>query len=168
MSKRIFSVVTWSAVAVADTTNFVNQQYQAIQGVAGQRNIVSEIQVAGQATASAPSLLVTSRDSTIGVTLTALTTNESDQPVDASSAALASPAVPFTQSTTKPQRGVAAHLINQTINLFGGIARWVAYPYEELTIYGVGASAPYGELSLSAYTGSTTGGVGSHIVYETV
>jgi hypothetical protein len=168
MAKRLFRSSTWSAVAVADATNMVNQQFMALQGGSTtQRTLISEIEVGGQATASAPSILQTSRDSTVGATLTALTTNESDSPIDPATAALAAVLVSFTQSTTKPQRSATFGLVNQSINAFGGIARWVAYPYEELIMYG-STAVNSGEVSLSAYTGSTTASIGAHIVYETL
>jgi hypothetical protein len=165
MAKRSFSVATFQAVAVADTTNFVNQQVMGVQGgSATQRIMVSEVMMGGQATASAPVIGVLSRDSTVAATLTALTTNESDAPVDPATAALAAPVGTFTQSTTKGQRSVSAHLLSPSFNGFGGIFRWLAAPYEELII--LGNTASNGEFSLSAYTGSTTCGVGAHIIYE--
>jgi hypothetical protein len=168
MAKRIFKVSTWSAVAVADTVNFTNQQFMALQGgSATQRILLTEVAMGGQSTATAPVIMQTSRDSTIGVTLTALTTNESDTPLDPATAALAAPAQPFTQSTTKPQRSASAGLINQSFNAFGGALRWFAYDLSEALVL-LGNTASNGEVSTSNYTGGTTSGIGGHYVYETL
>ena len=50
------------------------------------------------------------------------------------------------------------------MNLFGGILRWVAAPGEELV--GVGVVQPFGEMSLSGFTGSGTGPSSGHFVIE--
>lgn len=166
MAKRSFKSASWTPVAVADATNFTNLGFMALQGgSATQRVGISEIFMGGQAGASAPCNMVVARDSTIGVTLTALTTGESDAALDPASAALAAPVVPFTQSTTKPQRSNSASLLMLPFNAFGGIVRWVAYdPTEQLWMLGNVAS--FGELSLSAFTGGTPGAIGAHIIYE--
>jgi hypothetical protein len=134
-------------------------------GSATQRVGVSEIFMGGQAGASAPTNMVVARDSTVGVTLTALTTGESDAPLDPASAALATPVVPFTQSTTKPQRSASLSLLMLPFNAFGGIVRWVAYDQSE-QLWMLGNVASFGELSLSAFTGGTPGAIGAHIIYE--
>jgi hypothetical protein len=154
-------------VAVADTTNFTNAGYMALQGGSStQRSRVTEVELGGQAAASAPSIMIVSRDSTVGATLTALTTGESDAANDPATAALAAPVVPFTASTTKPQRAATLGLLNLSYNAFGTIIRWVAPPDGELWM--LGNTASFGELSLSCYTGGTPGLTGAHIVYETL
>ncbi len=166
MAKRSFKVATWTPVAVADTTNFTDHGYQALQGgSATQRVGISEIFMGGDASASAPCIMVVSRDSVVGVTLTALTTGESDAPLDPASAALAAPVKPFTASTTKPQRDAASGLLSLSFNAFGGIIRWVAYDQSE-QLWILGNTASFGEISLGAFTGGTPGAIGSHIIYE--
>jgi hypothetical protein len=165
MAKRTFSVATFTPVAVADAVAFTNQGYMALQGGSStQRTRVLEIFMGGQASSSAVSIMTLARDSTVGVTLTALTTGEKDASFDPASAALAAPVVPFTQSTTKPQRSSTLGLLNLSFNAFGGIVRWVAAPDEE--IYMLGNTASFGEISLSAFTGGSPGLMGAHIVYE--
>lgn len=165
MSKRSFKSASWTPVAVADGANFTNQGFMALQGGSStQRVIVSEIFMGGQAGASAPCNMVFSRDSVVGATLTALTTGESDASLDPSTAALAAPAQPFTQSTTKPQRAATLGLLALSFNAFGGIVRWVAAPEEEIGL--LGNSASLGEVSLSAFTGGAPGAIGAHIIYE--
>lgn len=167
MAKRSFKVATFTPVAVADGSNFTNQGFMALQGgSATQRTKVSEVYMGGQATASAPCAMVVARDSTVGVTLTALTTGESDAALDASSAALAAPVVAFTQSTTKPQRSSSLGLLNLSFNAFGGLIRWLAGPDEELVM--LGNSASLGEMSLSSFNAGTPGAMGAHIIYETL
>lgn len=165
MAKRIFKSNSWSATAVADGTNMVNQQFMALQGGSTtQRVMVSEIFIGGQASASAPAVMPFSRDSVVGATLTALTTGESDAAVDPATAALSAPAQPFTQSTTKPQRSSSLSFNTFPFNLFGGVIRWLAAPYEEYIL--LGNTASFGEASLSAFTGTVAGTVGASITYE--
>lgn len=166
MAKRSFKSASWTPIAVADAAAFTNLGYMALQGgSATQRVGVSEIFMGGQAGASSPCNMVVARDSTIGVTLTALTTGESDAPLDPATAALAAPVVPFTQSTTKPLRSNSASLLMLPFNAFGGIVRWVAFDQSE-QLWMLGNVASFGELSLSAFTGGTPGPIGAHIIYE--
>lgn len=167
MAKRSFKSATWTPVAVADTIAFTDNGYMALQGGSGtQRTAVSEVFMGGQAGASSPCIMILGRDSTVGVTLTALSTGQSDAALDPATAALAAPVVPFTASTTKPQRAATLGMLNLSFNAFGGIVRWVAAPGEE--IWMLGNTASFGEMSLSAYTGGTPGLMGSHLVYETL
>lgn len=166
MAKRSFKSASWTPVAVADTINFTNLGFMALQGgSATQRIGVSEIFMGGQGGASAPCNMVVARDSTVGVTLTALGAGESDAPLDPASAALALPVLPFTQSTTKPQRSATLGLLDLSFNAFGGIVRWVAFDQSE-QLWLLGNAASFGELSLSAFTGGTPAAIGAHIIYE--
>jgi hypothetical protein len=165
MAKRVFKSATWTPLAVGDGANFTNLGYMALQGGSTTQRIrVPEIYMGGQAVASAPSIMILARDSVVGASLTALTTGESDAAMDPATAALAAPAQPFTQSTTKPQRSSTLSLLNLSFNAFGGIVRWVAAPDEE--VWMLGNTASFGEISLSAFTGGTPGLMGAHIVYE--
>jgi len=165
MANRSFKVATFTPVAVADTTNFTDNGYMALLGGSSSQRIRwKEVSLGGQAAASAPSIMIVSRDSTVGATLTALGTGISDAALDTATAALAAPPLPFVASTTKPQRAATLGLLNISYNAFGGIYRWVAAPDEELWQLGNAANA--GEISLSCYTGGTPGLTGAHIVYE--
>ncbi len=167
MAKRSFSVATWTPTAVADTAAFTDNGYMALQGGSStQATDIVEVFIGGQAGASAPSIMQFGRDSTVGVTLTALAAGQSDAALDPATAALAAPLVPFTASTSKPQRSATlGRLLNLSFNAFGGILRWVPAPGEEIRM--LGNTASLGELSLSAYTGGTPGLMGAHIIYET-
>jgi hypothetical protein len=165
MAKFSFKVSTFTPVAVADTTNFTDAGYMALQGGSSTQRIdISEVSISGQAAASAPSLLVLSRDSTVGATLTSLSAGNSNAALDPASAALAAPPVGFVASTTKPQRSATLGLLNLSLNAFGGIYRWVANQGSEIKMLGNAAS--FGEVSLSHYTGGTPGLIGAHIIYE--
>ncbi len=165
MAKRSFKVSSFTPVAVADTTNFTDGGYMGLMGgSATQRIHVSEIYMGGQATASAPSIMIVARDSTVQATPTALGAGNSDAAIDPATAALAAPPIAFVASTTKPQRSAALGLLNLSYNAFGGIVRWVAPPGGELVL--LGNTASLGELSLSAFTGGTPGLTGAHIIYE--
>lgn len=168
MAKRSVSHRSITPTATADATNLVDSTYPfALQGAsATQKTNISEVFMGGQATASAPTIMVFGRDSTIGVTLTADTTLN-DAPLSAPTAALAAPVVAFNKATTKPQRSsTLGCLLNLSFNAFGGIIRWVA-PDVASYISMVGNTASLGELSLSAFTGGTAGLLGGHCVYET-
>ena len=161
MARWSANVPTWTPVAVADTTNFTDAGYMALQGgSATQRSNIVEVFMGGQAGASSPSIMLVARDSTVGVTLSVGRLAA----LDPHSAALAAPPVVFNTATTKPQRSATLSLLNLSFNAFGGIVRWVAAPGEQIS--SVGASANLGEVSLSAFTGGTPGLMGSHLIYE--
>lgn len=167
MAKWSFKSATWTPVAVADAANFTNAGYMGLMGGSStQRLDITEIYMGGQATATAPCLMIVSRDSTVQATPTALSTGESNAALDPATAALAAPQVAFTASSTKPQRSATLGLLNLSYNAFGGIVRWHAYdPSENLKL--LGNTASLGEISLSAYTGGTPGLTGAHVIYET-
>ena len=168
MAKRSFTLATWTPVAVADTIDFTDSGFQALQGgSATQRSLISEVYMGGQATAAKEAIMVVARDSVVGTNPTALAAGEYDAPLDPATAALAAPVVAFeADGTTQPRRDTAAGLLSLAFNAFGGIVRWVAAPDEELIM--LGASASFGEMSLSAFTGGSPGLMGSHIIYETL
>jgi len=166
MAKWSFEVATWTPTATADAANLTNNSYMALQGgSATQRIDVSEIYMGGQATSSSPTFMTFSRDSTVGATLTALTTGQKNAALDPATAALAAAQQPFTAATTAPQRSSTLAGLNLSFNAYGGIVRWTAMDPTE-TFRLLGNTASLGEASLSAYTGGTPGLLGSHIVYE--
>jgi hypothetical protein len=169
MARRSFKLSTWTPTAVLDSATFTANGFMAIQGgSATQRIDVWEIFMGGQATSSAPSIMLVSRDSTVGASgLTALTTGQSDAPLDPATAALAAAPAAFTAAGTEPQRSATAGLLNLSFNAFGGIVRWAA-PDEHGVLRMLGNVASFGEISLSAYSGGTVGLMGSHIIYEPI
>ena len=160
-----FKVATFTPVAVADTTDFTDAGYMGLMGGSTtQRLNITEVFMGGQATTSAPCIMIVSRDSTVQATPTALSTGNSNAALDPATAALAAPQVAFVASTTKPRRAATLGLLNLSVNAQGGVVRWHSAPGEELKL--LGNTASLGEISLSAYTGGTPGLLGAHMIYE--
>ncbi len=168
MAKRTVSFASITTTAFADSANLTDGTYAAViqGGTSTQRVNVLEVMLGGQsASTSQPQIILLSRDSTVAVTLGSTTTVDSAN--SASTAALAAP--PITGNTfsgTKPQRlaGAGGHILCFSFNAYGGAARWLAKDWEEVDL--VGNTQPLGELSLSAFTGTTAGAIGGHMIYE--
>lgn len=169
MARRIVSVTTQTPTATADTTNLVDATYPFLLqgGSTTQQNKIHEISISGQAAASSsPTFMILSRDTTIAVT-NSNGTGQTDAPMDTATAALAAPALTGNTNTTKPQRSATAHLLNCSLNAYGGSFFWRANKWDEC-IDIVGNTQPLGEVSLSAFTGGTPGAIGAHLVYESL
>ena len=165
MAKWVFKVSTFTPVAVADTTAMTDAGYMGLMGGSTTQRIdISDVYMGGQATTSAPSLMILARDSTVQATPTALSTGNSNAALDPATAALAAAQVAFVASTTKPQRSATLAGLNMSYNAFGGIVRLQLPLGSEFKI--LGNTASLGEVSLSAYTGGTPGLTGAHIIYE--
>jgi len=167
MAKRSLAVRTLAPTATADATNLANDTYLGViqGGAATQRNKISEIQLGGQATASAPSIIMAGMNS-LAATVIVLGISE-DGPLDSATAALAAPAAVGTSATVLPQRSITlGQLLQLSFNAFGGIVRWLAAPNEEIGMVGLGVNT--GSFSLSAFTGGAPGLMSSHIIYETL
>lgn len=167
MAVRTFAVASFTTEAVADTANQTDSKHMNLKGGSStQETKILEVQAGGlEPSTSSPQKLLLARDTTVGATLTALTTGESDEPDHAATAALAAPVLSFTASTTKCQRG-KQYLANLPFNALGGVIR-IKFPFgQEPTI--VGNTQPLGEVSLSGFTGTTAGVIGAHIKYETL
>lgn len=167
MSKWSFAVETITLTGVLDAANFTDSGYMGLTGPSAnttQRRDIYEVYMGGLATASAPTPAVLGFDSTIQITPTALTTAQSNSPLDTATAAFAAPQIAFVASSTKPQRSATLAKFALGFNAFGGIVRWNASPGSELKC--IGAAANLGEVSLSAYTGGTPGLMNAHLLYE--
>lgn len=171
MARRIVSSVTLSPTATADTTALVDNTYPFLLqgGSASQLNRVWEVSITGQApSASSPTFMLLSRDSTVATGTNTDGAGETDAPYDPATAALAAPAITGnSNATTKPQRSATAHLLNCSLNAFGGNFFWRANKVEE-ALPVLGNTQPLGEVSLSAFTGGAPGLCGSHMVYESL
>lgn len=155
---------SWTPTSTADTTNLADNTHMSIQGDTGTRILkVIEVFMGGENSSSAINIMCIARDSTVGVTLTSLTTKQSQAPLNFASAAAAGTWL-FVAATTKPQRDVAKHLLDLSFNSFGGLVRWVAAPGSE--IYVVGNTASGGELSMSGFTGGSPAAISSHYIIE--
>lgn len=150
-------------VAVADTTNYTDNGYYALQGGSSTQQLrVLELYIGGLGTGSSASgmQLTFGRDSTIGATLS----GAHQAALDPATAALAAPMVTFQVATTKPQRSATlGYLLTPAFSGNGGIVRWVAAPGEEIVL--LGNTASFGEASLSCVGGTITA-VSSHLIFE--
>ncbi len=170
MAKRSLQVPTFTPTAVGDTTAITNNTFIALGAVtATSGGLVSEVYIGGQASASSINIMMFARDSTLGATPTALAAPASDGPLNSLTIppTVASTMLGFNFAGTAPQRAASttAARLNLSLNAFGGIVRWVAYPGEEWGI--VGTATSFSESSLSAFTGGSVGLIGAHIIYET-
>ena len=112
-------------VAVADTTNYTDAGYCTfLQGGSSTMRLnISEVSISGEApSASTVNRMVFARDSTVAAT--GISGNRNAL-IDGSSVAPGTIAVFGTTSTTKPQRSATLHLMNLSMNAFGGIIRLV-------------------------------------------
>jgi hypothetical protein len=169
MARRIVSITTLTPTAFADTTAMTSATYPFILqgGSSTQLNRVHEISISGQAaSSSSPTFMLLSRDSTVGVTNTD-GTGQTDAAMDTATAALAAPALTGNTNSTPPQRSSSLHLMNCSLNAFGGVYFWRANKVDECPSV-VGNTASLGEVSLSAFTGGTPGACGMHMIYESL
>ena len=150
-------------VAVADTVAMTDNGYATILqgGSATMQLKINEVYIGGEDTASTPTTMVLARDSTVAAT--AITGNFNAL-LDGSGVAPGTIAVFGAASTTKPQRSATLHLLQLSLNTYGGISRWQARYGEEINT--IGNTASLGEVSLSSVTG--TGKSSGHILYELV
>lgn len=170
MAKRIYGPQPGgiTPTATGDAANLVNSSANigyigAFVGASAiQKATFYEFYQGGLAAASAPSIMIVARDSTLAATLGA--TLSTDASMDGSTVALGTPLLVGNVWTTAPQVNAAIHLLNLGFNAFGGVVRWVAAPGEELTI--IGNAVNTGGMSWSAFTGGTPGLMSAHTVYE--
>lgn len=169
MARRIVSVTTITPTATADTTNLVDATYPFLVqgGSATQRILIEEISIAGQAaSSSSPTYMILARDSTVATGTNTNGTGQTDVAMDPATAALAAPTLTGnSNATTKPQRSASLHLLNCSLNAYGGSFFWRANKMDEAPTV-LGNTASFGEVSLSAFTGGTTGAIGAHLIYE--
>jgi hypothetical protein len=172
MSRRLFSVPSYTPTATADTIALANGTYMALgAGSATTAIFVSEIFIQGLGTSSTNvNNNVWARDSTLGVTPTALAAPASDGPAPGPLAsALTTVPLSFTAAGTGPLRSAvttAARLM-MSINALGGIARWKPADLSEAWwIMGTTASVSESTLSASTAAGTTSAAQSTSIMYE--
>ena len=170
MARRISAQTTFTPVARADTFTFIAGDVQGFwkSASATQLTWFWEISISGQAaSSSSPTFMLFSRDSTQGAGTQTQQTGGTDAPMNAATAALtAAVGVGSNFGTTFPQRDAANHLMNCSLNAFGGVFFWRANRMEEAPSM-VGNTVPLSECSLSAFTGGVPGLIGGHVIYET-
>lgn len=166
MARRTVSFPNITCTAFADAGALTNGLYPTvIQGGSGtQRNLIWGVNIGGLAQATGVMIMIMGRDSTVGVTLGATTTFDASN--DPATVALTAAPIIGNTWTTPPQRSTTLHLKTWAFNPFGGNAIWQANKVEECYTI-LGNTASFGEISFSAYTGSTaTTAVGGDVVYE--
>lgn len=166
MAKRAFSTAGSAFIAVAD--GLLSAPYMGVlPGSATQVVNISEVYVAGQQSNATIVNALLARSSTKSVTQTALASPFSDGPLNSATAALAAPVKTFSTASTQATRSAATTdgRLNLSLNGFGGIVRWVAYPGEEWVM--IGTTDPV-ELTLSLTTANSgaNSNLGAHIIYE--
>ncbi len=170
MSVFMFAVASiTTGTGIADATNLTGT-FMALQGgTTTQMNAIEEVYIGGQATASAPTIMLLARDSTVVGTPTALSTPNSNGPVHASAGVLTAPAVGAITGGTQPQRSNSVSLGKKvfTFNSFGGIVK-ASYQNTQDRFTILGNTASLGEVSLSAFTGTTSSAISAHFLYETL
>lgn len=153
-------------VGVADGAAMTDNGYAVVLlgGSTTMQVRVNEVYIGGESTSSTPTSMALGRDSTIAATGLG-NVNIFNVLQDASATAPGTLATAAGSSTTKPIRSATlGHLLNLSLNTFGGIARWQARYGEEITA--IGNTASLGELSLSSVTGN--GIISGHMLYELV
>src|SRR3569833_243283 len=112
MAKWTTTRSKFTLTAVADTTNYTDGAYHALQGGASAQRIkVTQLSISGLDSSSSTSTnceLIFALDSTLGATSLSGATTRQFAPA---TAALAAPPTAFSASTTKPQRSSSAYLL---------------------------------------------------------
>jgi hypothetical protein len=168
MAKWAATFETFTPTTVSNATNFTDGGHWTIQGgTSTQRFDVYEIYLVGQSTvAGNMNSIVWTRDSTVGATLTALSSLQSQGSLNPSAVAPTSAPIAFSASTTKPQRSVSAAKMVLGFNPFGGVARWWV-PAGSGAEFGIlGNTASNGEASISCTTIGVPGPMMATIQYE--
>jgi hypothetical protein len=169
MAKRLFTSAGLTFTATAAGATATTSAYMALKGGGSVQLIdVLEIEVVGMASASTLGALIMARASTLENTPTALAAPHSDAGLNPSISAISPVTVPFVAATsqTVPSNTVTDAHLNVGCNLFGGINRWNASPFQQWQQ--VGNTAPGGESVLwnSSTAGGATGAANCHLLYE--
>jgi hypothetical protein len=172
MSRRLFSVPSFTPTATADNAALANSTYMAVGANSATQGLwVSEIFIQGLGTSSTNvNNNVWARDLVLGATPTALAAPNRDGP-QAGSMYVAPGTLPltFVAATTGPSRSntaTTAQLV-LSINALGGIARWKPADMSEAWwIIGQTVSVSESSLSASTAAGTTSAAQSATIQYE--
>ena len=123
---------------------------------------ISEVDIAGEDSASTPTQMILARTSVVS---TGALTIGNNTLLDVQATA---PGTVMswgnTIATTKAQRSPTLYLLQPSLNTWGGIHRWQARMGEEITVFGNANNAGEALLSSKVGGGKTSG----HIIYELV
>lgn len=174
MSRRLFSVPSFTPTATADNTALTNATYMAVgAGSSTQGLFVTEIFIQGLGTSSTNiNNNVWARSLVLGATPTALSAPNRDGPIAGGAAsALSTVPLTFVAATTGPSRSntAATAQLTLSINALGGIARWKPADLSEAW-WIIGTSVSVSETTLSASTaaGTTSAAQSATIMYESL
>jgi len=169
MGKRSFAAnALATGTGTADNAQTTSGTYMSLDpGSASQLIRVQEIYMGGLSTSSAPQNTQFRRTATAGTGgASALASPNSDGPLNTFAAAVTTvpiAAVAYVTNQPIPSNATTVARLNLAFNAFGGVVRWMAAPEEEWWMVGTGANQAS---TLSNNTGSTTGTVSAHIIYE--
>lgn len=170
MAKWTFTAPSFTPAATADNQDLGDNTHMSLQGAnSAQRMDIMELYLGGQApSVSSPCIMLFARDFQVATGTLSMGGGARNGAIDPGTSALAAPQIPFTAATTnKPRRTTTLATLNLSFNAYGGLVRWFA-PDQGSVIKMLGNVASFGEMSLSAYSGSTVGPMGAHIIYETI
>ena len=167
----MFASINWTTgTGTNDASALTTLQYmEYLGGTTTQVNFLDEVYIGGQATSSAPLIMLLGRDSTVIATPVALATPNSIGLLNASGGVLTSVPVGGITGSTQAQRSNSVSLgkLTFTFNGFAGIVRCnYANTSDRFSI--LGNTASLGAASLSAFTGSTSCSISAHEIWETM
>jgi hypothetical protein len=174
MSRRLFSVPSFTPTATADNAALANATYMTIGANSATQGIqVTEIYIQGIGTSSVNvNNNVFARDLVLGTTPTALAAPNRDGPM-AGSLYTAPGTLPltFTAAGTGPSRSNTALTaqLGLSVNALGGVARWKPADLTEAWwIIGQTVSVSESSLSASTAAGTASAAQTATIMYETM
>lgn len=172
MSRRLFTVPSFTPTAIADTTALTNGAHMSLEaGSATTALMVTEIFIQGLGTSNTNiNNNVFARNSTNATTPTALAAPAADGPMPGGLAsALTTVPVSYTAASTPPQRSALTTVakLMLSINALGGIARWKPADLSEAWwIMGQTVNIAGSSLSASTAAGTTSAAQAASLMYE--
>lgn len=154
------SRTAWTPTATADGSAMSANGYEGyVAGAAPDLARVLEVMQNGETTSSGVNVMALRRDSTAAATPTAKTPGKSNPSSQANVGTY------FQTATTQPTNSNGTHVLNVSLNTYGGELRWVAGQGTSVEIYLVGGSTGNSEVSLGAVSG-TPGQESSYMTVE--
>jgi hypothetical protein len=152
---------TWTPAVIADGAQVSTLNFHALRSAAATNFCrICEVYIGGEATSSTVDAFALRRHTTHSTG----PTNLVPAPLNPASQAAVHQSFQAVATTLPTVAAIATirHLLNLSLNAFGGIVRWYAAPGEEIWFFGVTANND--EISLSTTVG--TGVVSSHFIVE--